>query len=77
MTLGQKAVDMIEKLPDEKAIQVIQYAEFLAFHTKSESQIRGEDANEDGYIRKPGVLKKKMVMADDFNDTPECFRGYM
>ncbi|MCM1246705.1 MAG: DUF2281 domain-containing protein [Roseburia sp.] len=31
----------------------------------------------EGYIRKPGILKRKMIMAEDFDETPDCFKEYM
>lgn len=36
-----------------------------------------EDVTEDNVIRKAGILKRKMVMSEDFDETPECFEEYM
>ena len=78
MTLQQRAIDVIGRLPEDKISQVIQFAEFLSFEINVEHQAEHHrTANKDGYIRKPGILKRKMVMADDFDETPECFREYM
>ena len=78
MTLQQKAINAIERLPEDKINQVIQFAEFLYFDTKSQSKSELKNAaNEEGYIRKPGILRRKMVMADDFDETPECFKEYL
>ncbi|MDE6619467.1 MAG: DUF2281 domain-containing protein [Lachnospiraceae bacterium] len=77
MTLQQQALDVIESLPDDKLSQVIQFAEYLAEKNRIVISAQSEPANEDGYVRKPGVLKKKMVMSEDFDETPECFKEYM
>lgn len=78
MTLQQKAIHVIERLPEDKVRQVIQFAEFLSFDMGTQTQsVHGNVVNEDGYIRKPGILKRKMVMADDFDETPDCFKEYM
>ncbi|MCI9597000.1 MAG: DUF2281 domain-containing protein [Firmicutes bacterium] len=69
MTLQQQAMRVMERLSDEQLSIVIQFAEFLS--------LKSEPANEDGYIRKPGILKRKMAMADDFDETPECFKEYI
>ena len=58
--------------------QVIQFAEFLSFDKKSQEEVSHHNTvNEEGYIRKPGILRRKMVMADDFDETPECFKEYL
>ncbi len=78
MTLQQRALNVIERLPEDKIDQVVRFAEFLSRETGSQAQAPSrKSVNEDGYIRKPGVLKRKMVMADDFDETPECFGEYM
>lgn len=74
MTLQQQALNVIESLPDDKLSQVIQFAEYLAEKSKIVVPAQNEFVNEVGYVRKSGVLKKKMVMSEDFNETPECFK---
>ncbi len=76
MTLLQRAATVIARLPEEKIEQVIQYAEFLSFEPKSQKTLYS-DVNEGEYIRKPGILKRKMIMAEDFDETPDCFKEYM
>lgn len=76
MTLLQRAANVIGRLPEEKIEQVIQYAEFLSFESKSRKALY-PDVNEGEYIRKPGILKRKMIMAEDFDETPDCFKEYM
>ncbi len=79
MTLQQRALNVIEHLPDEKLSQVIQFAELLSSKPTpimpAERKATSEK-NED-YIRKPGILKRKMIMSDDFDETPECFEEYL
>lgn len=78
MTLQQRALNVIEHLPDEKLSQVIQFAEFLSSNSTSvmPTERKAVDEDNDKYIRKPGILKRKMVMSDDFDETPECFEEY-
>lgn len=76
MTLLQRATTVIGRLPEEKIEQVIQYAEFLSFESKPRKELN-QIANAEGYIRKSGILKRKMVMAKDFDETPDCFKEYM
>ena len=72
MTIQQRAIDAIGRLPEDKIIQVIRFAEFLSLEPDTNIQKTHHEASgEDGYIRKPGILKRKMVMADDFDETPE------
>ncbi|MDE7416434.1 MAG: DUF2281 domain-containing protein [Lachnospiraceae bacterium] len=77
MRLQQQALDVIESLSDDKLSQVIQFAEYLAEKSKIVIPVQNNTVNEDGYVRKPGILKKKMVMSDDFDETPDCFKEYM
>ncbi|MDE7478047.1 MAG: DUF2281 domain-containing protein [Lachnospiraceae bacterium] len=77
MTLQQQALDIIEGLPDDKLSQVIQFAEYLSSKAKTVTPAQNESATDNGYLRKPGILKKKMVMLEDFDETPECFKEYM
>lgn len=78
MTLQQRALNVIEHLSDEKLSQVIQFAEFLSSNSTSvmPTERKAVDEDNDKYIRKPGILKRKMVMSDDFDETPECFEEY-
>jgi hypothetical protein len=78
MTLQQKAINVIERLPEDKIIQVIKFAEFLYLDVKPQTQSDiSKDMNDEDYIRKPGILRRKMVMSEDFDDTPDCFKEYM
>lgn len=77
MTLQQRALYMIEHLPDEKLLQVIQFAEFLSCYSNPVISTKDKTIKEKNHIRKPGILKRKMIMSDDFDETPECFKEYM
>lgn len=77
MTLQQQALLVINSLPDDKLSQVIQFAEYLSEKAKAVVPAKNEGMDEDGYIRKPGILKRKMIMSEDFDETPECFKEYM
>ena len=77
MTLQQRAASVIETLPDDLVSQVILFAEFLKSNGGSYSQEIRKTVDENGYVRKPGVLKQKMIMASDFDETPDCFKDYV
>ena len=71
MTLQQQAINVMERLPDDKLSQVIQFAEFLASRSKGGMAAGQNNGQEEQYLRKPGILKRKMVMAEDFDETPD------
>lgn len=79
MTLQQRALNVIEHLSDEKLSQVIQFAEFLSSNPTPimPTERKAVDEENEGFIRKPGILKRKMIMSDDFDETPECFQEYL
>ena len=54
---------------------MIQFAEYLAAKSKTTAKSGAESEN--GYLRQPGILKGKIVMSEDFDETPECFKEYM
>lgn len=70
-------IDMLEReligLPNDKLSDVVKYIQFLKFNLTSESKVPTRKHSE----RQLGILKGKFVMADDFDDTPDCFKGYM
>lgn len=77
MTLQQQAMDVIEHLPDDKLSQVIQFAEFLSLNPDADVHEGHRAGQGEEYIRKPGILKRKMIMENDFDETPECFKEYI
>ncbi len=77
MTIQQETLNVINTLSDEQVSQVLLFAQFLQTGVVLSKKSKYTFAGQDGYIRKPGVLKRKMVMADDFDETPECFKEYV
>lgn len=77
MTLQQQAINVMERLPEDKLSQVIQFAEFLASRSNGDIDTGRNNGQKDQPLRKPGILKRKMVMAEDFDETPDCFKEYM
>ena len=54
----------VTKWQDGKIIQVIQFAEFLSFDKKPQrGKAYSKEISKDVYIRKPGILKRKMETA--------------
>ena len=50
VTLQQKAIDVIGHLPEDKIIQVIQFAEFLSFDKKPQREkAYSKEISKDGY----------------------------
>jgi len=65
MTLQQRAINVKESLPEDKISQVIQFADFLSFDRKSqEKDSPREVVNDEGYIRKPGILNGSVPVWD-------------
>lgn len=76
------AYELLEKelkdLPESNIADVIEYIQFLKF------KLLRDQNNTDSAIverkhpeRKLGILQGKFVMADDFDETPDCFKEYM
>lgn len=76
MTLRQQALNVITDLSDEDLSQVIQFVNFLHFSkmqqsSKTQKPIKGKK------YRTRGGLSGKVVLAEDFYETPDCFKEYM
>ena len=76
MTLQQQVVREAELLSDEDLTQVIQFIGFLRFSKSRRPSTDIHQADGKKY-RTRGGLSGKVVLADDFNETPECFKEYM
>lgn len=77
MTLRQQVVKEAGLLSDEDLAQVIQFIGFLRFsksNKPSEDTIQETDNKK---YRTKGGFSGKVVLADDFNETPDCFKEYM
>ena len=66
MTAKQEVLDLMSDMSEEEAIEVLGLLKKLM---KSEKK--------KGVKRKFGVYKGKFWMADDFDETPDCFKDYI
>lgn len=63
----------VEGLSEKDMATVIEFAEFLRDKEKKE-----EKQNDGKFRRELGIFKGSLkYMADDFDETPECFKEYM
>lgn len=76
MTLQQQVVKEAGLLSDEELVQVIQFIGFLRF-SKSKKPSEDVQQTDSKKYRTRGGLSGKVILADDFNETPECFKEYM
>ena len=76
MTLQQQAMKEAELLSDEDLAQVIQFMGFLRF-SKSRKPFADIEQTDGKKYRTRGGLSGRVILADDFNETPECFKEYM
>lgn len=72
MTLQQMTMEVMAFLPESKKLQVLNFAKSLNTIQSESKQITVDKPR-----RKPGILKGQIRMADDFDETPECFKEYM
>lgn len=77
MTLQQEAVQAIQIVPEEKLPFLIQFARFLS---SSDNSVMIQPIQNDTQKKRSlmsGILKGKIKMSEDFNETPDCFKEYM
>ena len=78
MTLQQEALYAVRLLPDEKLPALIAFARFL---TQSDSYSYAANPDADALTQKrravSGILRGKVRMSDDFNETPDVFKEYL
>ena len=72
MTLQQLTMEAMAFLPESKKLQVLNFAKSLSTAQSASERISASKPR-----RKSGILKGQVKMADDFDETPECFREYM
>lgn len=77
MTLKQQAAHIITALPADKLSQVVNFAKFLLAQPETDWMPEPVQMKEGKCIRRSGILKGQINIADDFNETPDCFREYM
>lgn len=58
-------------LSEDKIAEVVSFIQFLKTKDTSKKD------NAPKHYRTPGGLKGKCVMADDFDETPDCFKEYV
>ena len=75
MTL-QQVIKEAGLLSDEDLAQVIQFMGFLRF-SKSRKPLTEIEQTDSKKYRTRGGLSGRVILADDFNETPECFKEYM
>lgn len=76
MTLQQQVIKEAGLLSDEDLAQVIQFMGFLRF-SKSREPLTDIEQTDNKKYRTRGGLSGRVILEDDFNETPECFKEYM
>lgn len=76
MTLQQQALNEITNLSEEDLFQVIQFVNFLRF-SKLEQNPETRESVEGKKYRTRGGLSGKVILAEDFHEIPDCFKGYV
>ncbi len=72
MTIQQLTMEAMAFLPESQKLQVLNFAKSLNTEQSGSGRISAGKSR-----RKSGILKGQIKMADDFNETPECFKEYM
>ncbi len=68
----------LKDLPEARIADVIEYIKFLKFKLLQEQNKANCAVTDRKHpIRKLGILQGKFFMADDFDETPDCFKEYM
>ena len=78
MTLQQEALHAVKLLPEEKLPTLIAFARFLTqsdFHP--ETAFSGLDTLTQKRRAVSGVLRGRVRMSVDFNETPDVFKEYL
>ncbi len=74
-TLDQQLSQAISAVPKEKMKFLIEFARFLCTQSSS-----FEDKSETISTQRKSIIGRargEVRMADDFNDTPDCFKEYL
>lgn len=72
MTIQQLTMEAMACLPESKKLQVLNFAKSLSTTQDASERISASEPR-----RKSGILKGQIKVADDFDETPECFKEYM
>ncbi len=77
MTTKERAVDIINRMPEDKAYYVLQILKGIEELTRGDSESDETSGKRSGE-RKLGPLAGRLIyMADDFDETPDCFKDYV
>lgn len=71
--LYNEAIAEFETVPESMFSELIEFIKFLKFKANNNSA----ETQEAKPIRKPGALKGKIFMSDDFDEPLEDFKEYM
>ena len=78
MTLQQQALTTVQMLPEEKVPILIAFASFLNQTNVTDALSRQPTSSlSERRCALSGILKGQIWMAEDFNETPECFKEYV
>ncbi len=78
MTLQQEALYAVQLLPEEKLPALIAFARFLTQPDSfPDAAVPGVDALTRKRRSVAGVLRGKVQMSEDFNETPDVFKEYL
>ena len=77
-SLQEEAIHAIIVLPEDKLPIIIEFANFLN-SSSNNFPVENGSTNNLGEKRKKiyGTLKGKIQIADDFDETPDCFAEYL
>lgn len=78
MTLKEQVIKRVNIMPDEQVRQLLQFADFL-FYTHSWTDGAENAVRTQKKCRRnlKGIMPGKAVMAEDFDETPDCFKEYV
>lgn len=78
MTLKEQVINKVQLMPDEQMRQLVPFVDFL-FYSWRQASPEGTAAAAKGTNRRnlKGIMPGKVIMADDFDETPDCFKEYM
>ena len=68
-------VKEVQGLTDEQKQQVITFIHFIKH--ASQKQNHDDKASPEKHRRTPGGMPGKLWMAEDFDETPDCFAEYV
>ena len=78
--LQKEAISVINSVPEKKLPLLIQFARFLsspAFDVPENHSSFQQMSLAEKRRWTAGILKGRTWMADDFNETPDCFKEYI